>query len=406
MSSEFNKSITRRDFLKMCGVGLAGMIMSPVERLEKQFGLEEVETLRREDLETKIPAYKVPLIEYSGVGVLGPGVALTPEMFMSQIDFLKEAGFATLGESEISLLVESRENIPLKSVILRLGSPGVGAGEYSFLVSETKKRGLSFIDGRDTGLKIDSVGEEYLPRVYPYALVQTIEEITANDQNNMRSVYLANGETFDRLIYSQLSFLSVETVESFLAKKYPECFFGEERYLQVSGEQVCHLTRPAGIVIHTDGQSGTSWRNWDRERTYETLAERGIDVHFGVDTRGVSQYLRMYRELVTPTRGASGFGNYISIEMSGRNYDEIFDTTVDPQKREMIRRITDKTVGLAVRLMDQYEIGWETVLGHYAASASGKTDPGRRYMEDYFLPRLISEYYVRRILKGIIRLTE
>jgi len=39
--------------------------------------------------------------------------------------------------------------------------------------------------------------------------------------------------------------------------------------------------------------------------------------------------------------------------------------------------------------MKQYKLSFRDVLGHYEASAKGKTDPGELYMNEYFRPRLL-----------------
>jgi hypothetical protein len=40
--------------------------------------------------------------------------------------------------------------------------------------------------------------------------------------------------------------------------------------------------------------------------------------------------------------------------------------------------------------MKQYSLSFDSVLGHFEASASGKSDPGSEYMNKYFRPMLRS----------------
>ena len=142
--------------------------------------------------------------------------------------------------------------------------------------------------------------------------------------------------------------------------------------------------------MHTDDQGGNEFATWTTDKTYNGLLSRKTDSHLAVGLDGVSQFLRMYPSFCAPTRGASGFSNYISIEMCGRYFGDVLLSSTDPAKKDAIQNITQKAVALVKDLMKVYNIPFEKVLGHYEASASGKTDPGQTYMDQVFRPLLKS----------------
>lgn len=476
----------------MSGVMVAGWLVSP--KIEV-FARDLAET----ELERRMIATKIPVIEYHYPGFSDVGVEMPKELFISQLDYLHEGNFRTLSDTELVGFLDNNTVFPTKSVVLRIDQGVAHFAEFATMVDEIKKRGFQalvfvttgeqfsrdnwdrltswvsegviclgshsvthsdfrIISGEQAqyeakyskmkieeelakaGLKnkvigfafpgdsvpdntdfLQSTGYKFalggningfknnaakpsqflLGSLYPYVSSSYLDVISANARNNPRSMNLTSGCPFDKLLLPNLTPVTVQAIERLIGSQYPEYVFGKCRYLPTSQEQDEHLTKPEGIVIHTDGQAGTTYRNWNTNITYDTLLERGIDVHFAVGRNGIDQYLKMYGDVVTPTRGASGFSNYISIEMCGRDYNDIFDMVADTEKRRTIEEITIKTVRLAVWLMDTYQIRLNTILGHYAATASGGTDPGQKYMEEYFMP-FLRRAYLRNMKSSLV----
>lgn len=407
MLREKEPILSRRDFLKLAGTAIITYGLRPDEWFTE-------ESLSGSELEQRVPATKIPVIEYHYPGFSEAGVQMPKDLLIAQLDYLQEGNFKTLTDTELAGFLDYSAVFPAKSVALRIDQGAAHFSEFASMIDEVRKRGFHAMVFVTTGEQFTQdnwdrltgwVGEGVIsfspdsrineaksPRLYPYVAGSTLEILAANARNNPRSIPLIGGYTFEKLVSLNLTPVTVQTIESITDDQYPEYVFAKCRYLPTSQEQAEHLTKPEGIVIHTDDQSGTDWLNWDTKRTYNGLFDRGIDTHFAVGRNGVDQYLKMYKDVATPTRGAVGFSNYISIEMCGRDYNDIFDASADVEKRKAIEEITMKTVRLAVWLMDTYQIGLNTILGHYAATASGKTDPGQKYMEEYFMSLLRSAY--------------
>ena len=233
-----------------------------------------------------------------------------------------------------------------------------------------------------------TVGTLLVHCLYPYVDQHYMDSISRNKNNNPLCIPLVSNYTFDDMIYMNTTSITLPDIERIVGGTYPETLFGEFKELPISDEQKTSLVRPVGIIIHTDAQDGNSSDIWTTDATYNGLLARETDVHFAVDRQGVAQFLKMYPDFVTPTRGAIGFMDYISIEMCGRDYNDVLDPQADTGKVAVIKDITQNTIALVKTLIGQYGIDPANVLGHYQASASGKADPGKDYMEQYFLPLL------------------
>jgi len=229
-----------------------------------------------------------------------------------------------------------------------------------------------------------------LASLYPYAAKTTMDVIQANARNNPLAIPLVgDGYAFDQLLQYNTTPVTVQVVEEVTKQPYPELSFGRGKYLPVTPEQKSHLVPPAGIIIHTDDQSGTGFYNWTTDYTHNALVEKGFNVHFASGLDGITQMLPMYSNLITPCSGAVGFSKYISIEQTGRDFNKVLDPNIDPNLKHAIEQITATTIDLVTTLMKQYKLSFRDVLGHYEASAKGKTDPGELYMNEYFRPRLL-----------------
>ena len=445
--------------------------------------------LNGQEIEKKVLADKIPVLEYHYPGYSDGGVALPEDFFDSQIKYLIDGGYRTVSDKEFGSFLEGGNSaLPAKTIALRidqgaahfdkfekmidvlkanrlsamvfvctgehfsdsqwqkmadwhreghiyLGSHsvthpdfqkiddnvayaeatdskrriekrlaefGVKAEVISFAfpgdsvpdnIDFLKSAGYKFcLGGNLFGVKNNSAkpGLYLIPSLYPYVSQELLEITKLNAQNNPLAYSLSGGYTFDEMIRLNTTPVTVRRIEEILNLKevYPEISFGKVKELPVTDEQKEFLIRPAGIIIHTDDQSGDSFERWITDKTYSGLDSNGLDVHFSVGVDGITQFLKMYKDFCMFTRGGRGFGNYINIEMCGRDYNLYFGDKTPPAKKKVIELITEQTVTLVKKLINQYGIGIDKVLGHYQASASGKSDPGKNYMEKLFLPYL------------------
>jgi hypothetical protein len=173
-------------------------------------------------------------------------------------------------------------------------------------------------------------------------------------------------------------------------------FAGEYRELTYKDQ----LVEPTQIILHWDGQPGTSY-GWTTRKTFNGLSEirerselledgtinvevRSTNAHFGVDKEGVVQFLPMYEGYVQHSYGAFGYYDAINIEMAGNNFTSEDGVSNVPQEE------IEHTLNLVINLMIQYEITFDKVVGHYERDTytdqygmvheRGKLDPGREFM--------------------------
>lgn len=156
---------------------------------------------------------------------------------------------------------------------------------------------------------------------------------------------------------------------------------------------------PKYIILHWDGRPAGNPKDWLTPSTWNGLAGGpggGYSAHFAVGLDGVGQFLRMYDTTVIQGRAASYEYDPISIniEMAGRDYNDLVAGVADEETQETIKIISAKTLDLVVKLMKQYNIPFENVLGHYQIKE--KRDPGDRWLQEYFLP-LLKERLTERI---------
>ncbi len=232
-------------------------------------------------------------------------------------------------------------------------------------------------------------GELVLPNLYPYTLPDILTGIQDNSQNNPLAIPLSWGNySFDRLLFETTRQLTAADVEQQIGEPYRPLEFALYRALPPREYFAGRLVRPRGIVLHTDGQPMEYPLNWNSSVTYNGLiGNNGANVHFGVGMDGTTQFLEMYPHFITPTSGNGGaFFDHVGIEMGGNHYYQ-FDSG-NAELRQAIETITDRTIDLIITLCHQYSLNPEHVYGHYEVSAKGKVDPGSRYMNEYFRPRL------------------
>ena len=442
--------------------------------------------LSGKEIEQRISASKIPIIEYHYLGYSAEGVSEPEELFLSQMDFFQQNGFKTITDVDLGNYLEGKATLPAKVFVLRIDQGAAHFQEFEKMLNILEDKGFSAlvfvisgdqysdeqwgkfanwyknglislgshsithpdftllnynqaydeavyskraiqnrlaqlgIDMEVTGFafpydsvpdKIDFLkaagyqfgmggnlfgvrdnsalkGQYLVPSLYPYVMQSLLEEISANNTNNLRAVSLTSGYTFAEMIYMNISPITVAELENIVGGPYSVIFLGDFRELPISDEQKKSLVRPVGIVIHTDDQGGNWYNFWNTGVTYDSLSLRELDVHFAVDRHGIAQFLKMYPDFCTPARGTKGFMDFISIEMCGREYSQVLNPQTNTDKVAVIKETTQNTIALVKALIKQYDIDPANVLGHYQATASGKTDPGREYMENYFLPRL------------------
>lgn len=230
-------------------------------------------------------------------------------------------------------------------------------------------------------------GDFLIPSIYPYTSKRTLDVIEINGRNNGISIPFNSGYVFSELMLETTRPISWKDLSREGKQALP---FGVQLPLTELKPET-RVMKPSAIIIHTDAQEGTNPQSWNAKITYNGLLERDLTVHFGVGLDNIYQFLFMGREYVEIGTGARGFSDAISIEMAGRDYNEVAEGQASPEKTKVVDIITRKTIELVNKLMNQYGISYDNVLGHYEASASGKADPGNKYMEQYFRPRLQKE---------------
>jgi hypothetical protein len=465
--------ITRRELLKLI------LLQFPIAYFSMRkncFTYVFQEVNGSSDIVSKIPADRLPVIEYHYPGYKDCNVTLTSGMFKEQIKFICESKYKTLNENQYIMFIKGQGFTPANSIVLRInqgsahfeeftemigflkakgmhtlvflsageqftdrnwddlvrwykeGNISVGSHSYShtdftkispasaleeailskkYIEEKFQQRGASLnITGfafpsdqvpkdvdylKDAGYlyafggnirgspRNNAVweGEFVAPSLYPYVSHQTLTKLENNSSNNPRSIPLTSGYTFDKIIYFSSTPITVEKIENLTQKKYPELIIGNFYTPLPIPPEDNSLIRPAGIIIHTDAQTLGTYSNWVTKRTFEGLLSRQTNVHFACGYDGVRQFLPIYKDLITPSRGAPGFSNYIQIEMCGSKYEAILSGQINNKEiKNTVELIIAITTNLVLALINQYKIPTYLILGHHQACASGKVDPG------------------------------
>lgn len=240
-------------------------------------------------------------------------------------------------------------------------------------------------------------GDFLIPSIYPYTSKRTLDVIKINRWNNGISIPFNNGYVFSELMLEITRPISWNDLSREGRQAPP---FGVQLPLTELKPET-RIIKPSAIIIHTDGQEDTNPQSWNAKTTYNGFLGKNLTVHFGIGLDNIYQFLFMGSEYVEIGTGARGFDDAISIEMAGRNYNEIVEGKAGREKATAVDAITRRTIELVRRLMDQYGISYNNVLGHYEASASGKSDPGNEYMKQYFRPRLRDKLAKYRIQENV-----
>jgi len=137
--------------------------------------------------------------------------------------------------------------------------------------------------------------------------------------------------------------------------------------------------KPTMIVMHWSG--GTNNNPDGNQRTYETLVARNLSCQLATDTNDTWLMERFFEKAVEFPACAGSYNTYsINNEMAG----VYFTANPPPPNIEELELTYDVTC----KVMDQYDIPWTQIRGHYHVPNSGKSDPGKDFLERVFIPEI------------------
>ena len=138
---------------------------------------------------------------------------------------------------------------------------------------------------------------------------------------------------------------------------------------------------PTMIIMHWSG--GTNDNPDGNLRTYETLVSRNLSCQLATDTNDVWLMEKFFEKQVEFSACAGEWNTYsINNEMAG----VYFTSNPPPPNRTELELAYDATC----KIMDQYNIPWNKIYGHYNVPNSGKPDPGVDFLEKVFIPEIRS----------------
>ncbi len=146
---------------------------------------------------------------------------------------------------------------------------------------------------------------------------------------------------------------------------------------------------PRYIILHWDGRPEKPYDKWLSTGTWFGLGSTK-SAHFGVGIDGVGQFLPMFVDSVKQSKAADNWtmdAQSINIEIAGRNFNAIVTGEANEEMRVTIETVTNLALELVLKLMNQYNIPIENLVGHYQI-LNGKVDPGDLWLQEYFLPKL------------------
>jgi len=131
--------ITRRDFLKLSGAGMAGTLLSGIH-------LENIEAIGNGpnalEIEKKIPASQITILEYHYPGYEGAGITLPKELFEVQMDYLVSARYKTLTDKELAGFIQKGSFESVKSTVLRIDQGAAHFDEFEWMMGILKSKKL------------------------------------------------------------------------------------------------------------------------------------------------------------------------------------------------------------------------------------------------------------------------
>jgi len=164
---------------------------------------------------------------------------------------------------------------------------------------------------------------------------------------------------------------------------------------------------PTMIVIHWSG----GWDNEDaNDRTYDTLVTRNLACQLGSDADDTTLMQPFYETQVEFPWCASAFNTFsINNEVGGGFVSTTRNPPVDirftdkkghpsrlppgnpykpGQKIFPQKSVFDHAVDATCVIMKQYNIPWNQIYGHYHVPGSGAEDPGKKFLETWFIPEV------------------
>lgn len=321
---------------------------------------------------------RITVWKYWGSNYSGPNGKMYPELFDLQLRYLTERGYQTLNYDEV-LSFLSGQIFPVKATILAFET-----GLDQVEVIETLER-----------YQLKAVSFKSLPN--DLRLVKLSANTTSaairlfGKRSSVLMPVLGNQRTAIKTFGTHQGFNETPVLLSILGNP-PQIWLTESKLLP----STCiseRLMQPRYIVIHTDGNTSKP-ELWLAEKTWQYLSGQRFGIHFIADANKVWQTTSIYSGNpawwpMLPQGGAKGINHEaISIEMAGSGYGGIVTGTISEVTKTAIEQTTQKTIDLVVQIMNRSGIPYERVVGHFELSIEGKTDPGQKYLNEYFRPRL------------------
>jgi peptidoglycan/xylan/chitin deacetylase (PgdA/CDA1 family) len=269
---------------------------------------------------------------------------------------------------------------------------------YSFYAGGTKKNGMNAADFANLN--------DGLSCIYPYVYKADLEFRKDNANNFLPLIQIKGGLNF-------IDSLEKNSNKVLFDESWPKynISLGKALPLPESEMTTGRLVNPRLIVIHTDGQKPEIFDKWCTQNTYNGLngEKRKILTTFAVDQQSPAQltsiYLRKGRlwipEPKEESQGASGIPSAINIEMAGSEFDEIFESTINPEKKDIVLSTIENTADLVCKLikLSGAKLSLKNVVGHLEVSIKGKSDPGKktiRLLRRMVLIKLLKDQDVKR----------
>ncbi len=164
------------------------------------------------------------------------------------------------------------------------------------------------------------------------------------------------------------------------------------------GNGLCII--PTMIVMHWSAGYDNAQGN---SATFSTLQSRDLACQVATDTNDVYLMQPFYENSVEYPWCANSWNIYsINNEMAGgcagscnfalSECDPRNSLAFDSEPPHPCMPETDRAIEATCVLMEQYNIPWCQIYGHYQVPDSGgKIDPGEEFLQDYFIPRIRQE---------------
>ncbi len=146
---------------------------------------------------------------------------------------------------------------------------------------------------------------------------------------------------------------------------------------------------PTMVVIHWS----VGWIN--PETTLSVLNDRKLSCQFAIGKGRILQMQYLFSSSVERAECVAGYGNTISIEISGDSFDSIYKNPSHPHYKELMGAdgkggSTKQALNITCWALKQYNLPYSQVYAHWDLNPTNKTDPGREYFA-YFHNRLKQE---------------